>query len=120
FVSLHRFQGAALPAAPAGDVIPVSHGGAVELWEVPRAAGGTIARTRLDFTETATALHRTPLTGRETGPADRGRSMPEAVLSPDGKYLVTDKDNHLCVWDVASGARLGRADVSGAGSVAVT
>jgi WD40 repeat protein len=97
---------ARLPAAPAGDVIPVVRAGAVQLWELPHTTGVPVRRTLLDFT-TANAVRRVPVPDGPTPPIRR--EVLAAVLSPDGKWLVTDSERRLRAWDLVSGRKSGEA-----------
>jgi WD40 repeat protein len=91
-----------MPTSPAADTILVLRAGAVQLWDLPRTPGGSITRTRLDFTDPA-GFRRAPVAGGR----DRDQSISAVVLSPDGKWLITHSNGRLRVWDVASGAKRG-------------
>jgi serine/threonine protein kinase/WD40 repeat protein len=110
------FLGRAAEMSPArvGDTVAVLRAGDVQLWELPDSAGGHIARTSLDFSS-PDGFRRVPLADLEAGAPGRvqasgDRPISQAVLSPDGKWLVTYGNGRLRAWDVASGAKHGEAE----------
>jgi WD40 repeat protein len=104
-----RFHEVSLPEGAAGDTILVQNVGALQLWELPRGAGGSIRRTRLDFSDPK-QFRRVPV---EADTKVRSRpgtvDLPEAWLSPDGNWLITNRQRLLTVWNTASGSK--RAEV---------
>jgi WD40 repeat protein len=97
--------GEGMPLDSGDDTIPIRMVFGAQLWELPKTPGGSIIRTRLDFSD-PTRVRRIPVDaskGRRPDPDDP--ALGGVLLSPEGKWLVTNNRGHLRVWEMASGAR---------------